>query len=74
MRLEACGVSSVVGVVVVRHLSAMVSGSKGVRGVSVTWHVSRGWEVPTMWVSHSLGLSASLVALLYLNNIPHIPF
>ena len=74
VRLEARGASSVVGVVVVRHLSAVVSGSKGVRGASVTWHVLRGWEVPTVWVSHSLGLPASLIALLYLNGTPHIPF
>ena len=36
MRLGECGVSSmvgVVGVVVVHHLSAVVSGSKGVRGL-----------------------------------------
>ena len=63
-----------VGVVVVRHLSAVVSGSKGVRGVSVTWRMPRGREVPTVWVSHSLGLLALLVALLYLNDTPHIPF
>jgi hypothetical protein len=71
MRLEGQGASSVVGVVVVHHLSAMVS---GVRWVSVTWCMSRGQKVPTMWVSHSLGLPASLVALLYLNDTPHIPF
>jgi hypothetical protein len=74
VRLEAHGASSVVGVVVVRHLSTMVSGSKGVRGASVTWCVPRGWEVPTMWVSHSLGLLVSLITLLYLNDTPHIPF
>ena len=74
MRLGACGVSSMVGVVVVCHLSAMVSGSKGVREASVTWHMSRGREVPTVWVSHSLGLLVSLITLLYLNNTPHILF
>jgi hypothetical protein len=57
MRLEGRGASSVVGVVVVHHLSAVVS---GVRWASVTWRVSRGQEVPTMWVSHSLGLLALL--------------
>ena len=65
---------AMVGVVVVCHLSAVVSGSKGVRGASVMWCMPRGQEVPTMWVSHSLGLSASLVALLYLNDTPHIRF
>ena len=48
MRLGARGVSSMVGVVVVRHLSTVVSGPKGVREASVTWHVSRGREVPTV--------------------------
>ena len=51
-RLGMCGVLSV-GVVVC-HLSAMVSVLKGVGRASVMWHASRGWEVPTMWVSHSL--------------------
>jgi hypothetical protein len=71
VRLEGRGASSVVDVVVVRHLSAVVS---GVRWASVTWHMLRGQEVPTTWVSHSLGLPASLVALLYLSDTPHIPF
>jgi hypothetical protein len=63
-----------VGVVMVCHLSTVVSALKGVRGASVTWHVLRGREVPTVWVSHSLGLPMSLVALLYLNDTPHILF
>jgi hypothetical protein len=71
VRLEGRGASSMVGVVVVHHLGAVVS---GVRWASVTWRVSRSQEVPTTWVSHSLGLPASLVALLYLNDTPHIPF
>ena len=50
MRLEVCGASFMVGVVVVHHLGAMVSGLKGVRGASVMWHALRGQEVPTMWV------------------------
>ena len=74
MRLGAHGVLSMVGVVAVHHLSAMVSGSKGVREASVMWHVSRGQEVPTMWISHSLDLLVLLFTLLYLNNTPHILF
>jgi hypothetical protein len=58
VRLEVHGALSMVGVVVVRHLSAMVSGLKGVRGASVMWCMC--WEVPIMWVSHSLGLPALL--------------
>jgi len=63
MRLEVHGVSSMV----VCHFVLWCLG-QGVRGASVTWHVLRGWEVPT------IGLPASLVTLLYLNNTPHILF
>jgi hypothetical protein len=65
MRLEVHGALSIVGVVVVCHLGAMMSGSKGVRGASVAWCVLRGQKVPTMWVSHSLGLLALHTTLLY---------
>ena len=63
MRLGVGGVSSVVGVC--RHvIGTVMPMSRGVRGVSMTWHASLAWEVLTWQVSHLVGLLVALVALI----------